>query len=130
MATILLDTSVIFDHLTGRLGRTGYLSALLGQGHMLACCPVNVAEVYAQVQSGEEGPTRQFLESLEYYAITPEVAARAGSLCREWRRRGHTLPLTSAMIAAVALSNGLALLTGNRDQFPMPELTLFRLPPQ
>ena len=32
MATILLDTSVIFDHLNGRFGRTEYLDDLIEQG--------------------------------------------------------------------------------------------------
>ncbi len=36
MATILLDTSVIFDHLNGRYGRTEFLGQLIEQGHVLA----------------------------------------------------------------------------------------------
>jgi hypothetical protein len=32
MAIILLDTSVIFDHLNGRYGRTTYLEQLIEQG--------------------------------------------------------------------------------------------------
>ena len=54
MATILLDTSVILDHLNGRLGRTEYLDQLLAQGHLLGVCPVNITEVYAGLRSGEE----------------------------------------------------------------------------
>ena len=42
MATILLDSSVIFDHLNGRFGRTEFLDELIEQGHLLACCPVNM----------------------------------------------------------------------------------------
>jgi hypothetical protein len=56
MATILLDTSVIFDHLNGRYGRTAFLDQLIEQGHVLACCPVNFTEVYAGIRPGEERP--------------------------------------------------------------------------
>ena len=54
MATILLDSSVIFDHLNGRCGRTEFLEQLLEQGHLLACCPVNLTEVYSGLRPGEE----------------------------------------------------------------------------
>jgi hypothetical protein len=52
MATILLDTSAIFDHLNGRFGRTKYFNDLLKQGHMFACCPVNFTEVYSGLRPG------------------------------------------------------------------------------
>jgi predicted nucleic acid-binding protein len=87
MATILLDTSVIFDHLNGRLGRTEYLDKLLEEGHLLACCPVNFTEVYAGLRPGEEEKTREFLYSLDFFSITPEIAAQAGLLRRDWRRK-------------------------------------------
>ena len=128
MAIILLDTSVIFDHLNGRFGRTQYLGDLIDQGHVLACCPVNFTKVYAGLRSGEELPTREFLESLEYFPVTAEIAAQAGLLRRDWRHKGHTLSYTDVTIAAVALRNGLSLLTDNRKHFPMPELNLFPLP--
>ena|ERR1700682_5065001 len=128
MATILLDTSVIFDHLNGRRGRTGYLADLLKQGHMLASCPVTFAEVYSGLRPGEEGKTKEFLDSLEFYESTQEIATQAGLLRRDWRQKGQTLSYTDVTIAAVALANGLDLLTDNRKHFPMPELNLFPLP--
>jgi predicted nucleic acid-binding protein len=128
MATILLDTSVIFDHLNGRGGRTEYLDDLLQQGHMLASCPVNFTEVYAGIRPGEEEPTKAFLDSLVFFPVTSEIATRAGLLRRDWRRKGQTLSYADVTIAAVALTHGLALLTDNRKHFPMPELKLFPLP--
>ena len=47
MATILLDTSVIIDAINGKRNRNRLLRELLGQDHLLACCPINVTEVYA-----------------------------------------------------------------------------------
>ena len=88
MATILLDTSVIFDHLNGRNSRTEYLDDLIEQGHMLACCPVNFTEVYAGLRPGEEAHTKEFLDSLEFFTVTADIAAQAGLLRRDWRQKG------------------------------------------
>ena len=127
MGAILLDTSVIFDHLNGRYGRTAYLEQLIEQGHVLACCPVNITEVYAGLRSGEETKTEAFLDTLEYLPVTPAIAKRAGLLRRDWQKKGQTLSYTDVTIAAVALSSEVPLLTDNRKHFPMPELQLLPL---
>src|SRR5581483_10857798 len=103
MATILLDSSVIFDHLNGRSGRTEYLFELLEHGHLLACCPVNITEIYAGLRPGEEEKTAALIESLEFLPVTPEIARQAGLLRRDWQRKGQTLSYTDVTIAAVAL---------------------------
>lgn len=128
MATILVDSSVIFDHLNERGGRTEYLDQLLEQGHLLACCSVNITEVYAGLRPGEEEKTAAFIDSLEFFAVTPEIAQKAGLLRRDWRQKGQTLSYTDVTIAAVALAHGLPLLTDNWKHFPMEELELLPLP--
>jgi predicted nucleic acid-binding protein len=70
MALLLLDSSVIFDHLNGRFGRTEFLCQLIEQGYILACCPVNLTEVYAGLQPGEEDKTETFLNALEFLPVT------------------------------------------------------------
>ena len=66
MATYLLDTSVIIDALNNKRSRHGLLLDLPRQGHLLACCPINVAEVYAGLLPKEESATEEFLRTLEY----------------------------------------------------------------
>ena len=128
MANILLDTSIIFDHLNARFGRTAFLDLLVEQGYLLACCPVNVTEFYTGIRPGEEEKTQAFLDSLEFVPVTAEIAQKAGRLRRDWRQKGQTLSYTDVTIAAVALSHGLPLLTDNRKHFPMSELQLLPLP--
>jgi predicted nucleic acid-binding protein len=94
MAVILLDTSVILDHLNGRNARTEFLDHLVEEGHLLACCPVNITEVYAGLRSGEEPQTEAFIESLECLPVTPAIARQAGLLRRDWRAKGQTLSYT------------------------------------
>ena len=87
MATYLLDTSVIIDALNNKRNRRGLLLDLLRQGHLLACCPINVAEVYAGLRPKEEAATEELLRSLEYYHITWPVARMAGLLKRDQGRK-------------------------------------------
>ena len=128
MANYLLDTSVIIDALNDKRNRRTLLLDLLKQGHLLACCAINVTEVYAGMRAKEEEPTEEFLRSLEYYHITWAVARLAGLLKRDYARKGRTLNIADATIAAVALSHELTLLTDNAKDFPMKELSLFPLP--
>ena len=129
MSTYLLDTTVIIDALNEKKGRRLLLREIVMQGHLLACCPINVAEVYTGLRPKEEERTRDLLSSLQYYAITFPIAERAGLLRRNHRLKGQTLSITDALIAAVALHYELTLVTDNTKDFPMAELSLYPLPP-
>ena len=124
MATFLLDTSVIIDAINGKRDRGQLLKGLLEQGHLLACCPINVTEVYAGLRPQEETVTQELLESLEYYPITRGIARLAGLLKRDYARKGVTLATTDVTIAAVALYHHLTLITDNLKHYPMTELSL------
>lgn len=128
MAFLLLDSTVIIDHLNGRFDRTEFLDQLWEQGFDLGCCPVNITEVYAGLRVCEEAKTADFLNSLECLPVTPGIARQAGLLRRDWLKRGITLSYSDVTIAAVAINNEIPLLTDNRKHFPMPELHLFPLP--
>jgi predicted nucleic acid-binding protein len=126
MATYLLDTSVIVDVLNGRNGRAQLLEDLLQQGHLLGCCSINVTEVYAGLRPKEETRTQALLESLDYLEVTWDTARQAGLLKRDHAKKGVTLALTDATIAAIAMSHGCTLITDNMKDFPMKELNLYR----
>jgi predicted nucleic acid-binding protein len=126
--TYLLDSSVLIDALNDRNGRLKLLTQISQQDILLACCAINVTELYMGMRPGEEAKTAKFLRSLEFYLVTWEIAQLAGDLFRLWRQKGHTLGLADVTIAAVALTHKLVLVTDNQKHFPMPELHLFRLP--
>ena len=128
MATYLLDTSVIIDALNNKRGRRHLLLTLVIEGNLLACCPINVSEVYAGLCPKEEAVTEELLRSLEYYHLTWTVARMAGLLKRDYGRKGIMLGVADATIAAVALTYGLTLMTDNVKDFPMKELALYPLP--
>jgi predicted nucleic acid-binding protein len=126
--TYLLDSSVLIDALNDRHGRPQFLAQLCEQDILLACCAVNVTELYMGVRPSEEARTEKFLRSLEFYPVTWEIAQLAGDLFRQWRQRGQTLSYADVTIAAVVIIHKLVLVTGNPKHFPMPELQLLPLP--
>jgi tRNA(fMet)-specific endonuclease VapC len=127
-STLLLDTTVLIDALRDRNQRRRFLARLLAAGNTLVTSTINVAEVYGGLRPGEEQATGSFLSGLHLIEVSAAIAARAGSLQAEFRRKGQTRALIDMLIAATALELGMQLLTDNTRDFRMPGLTLFSLP--
>ncbi len=127
MSTYLLDTSILVDALRGVRGRAESLERLVESGHLLACSAITVAEIFAGMKAKEREETVALLDSLEHYDITRPIAERAGLLRRDWSAQGKTLALADLLIASVALTHGLILITDNTKDFPMEELRLHDL---
>jgi predicted nucleic acid-binding protein len=128
MATFLLDTCVIIDALNNKRGRPALLLDLVKSGHVLACCPINITEIYAGMRPKEEAASEVLLASFQHVPITQPAARLAGELKRDYARKGVTLNLGDVIIAAVAIHAGLNLLTDNTKDFPMADLALYPLP--
>lgn len=99
---------------------------MIGEGTLLACA-INITEVHMGIRPHEAARTDDFLASLEFYPVTPEVAKYAGELYREWRQKGLTLALPDLTVAAVVIRNGVFLATDNLKDFPMSELRIHSL---
>jgi predicted nucleic acid-binding protein len=127
VATCLLDSGILIDALNGKRGRRELIQRLIEDGADMACCSINITEIYAGLRPGEEARTERLLRSLKFYPVTWEIAKQAGELLNVWRQQNRTLSLPDTTIAAVALANDLVLVTGNQKDFPMPELRLYPL---
>ena len=128
MATFLLDTNIIIDVLRNKPGRLEFLADLVRAGDILACCPINVTEIYAGLRPNDERQTERFLASLEYLPITSSAARRAGLLKRDFAKKGVTLSTTDVTIAAVTIEHQIALITDNIRDFPMQGLHIVTTP--
>jgi len=128
MAIFLLDTNIIIDAINDKKNRNDSLISLAEAGNILACCPVNVAEVYAGIRPKEEQRTAELLRSLKLYPITLDVAELAGRLKRDYSKKGKALDLTDTLVATVALHHELQLIIGNVKDFPMPDLCIYPSP--
>jgi predicted nucleic acid-binding protein len=125
---LLLDTTVLIDVLRGRLNRSRLLAELVERGDHLATSAINVGEVFGGLRPMEKAGADAFLLTLEVYPLTAALAREAGVLQYAWARRGKTLSLADMIVAATALEYGLTLMTDNRKDFPMAELSFFPLP--
>lgn len=124
MANYLLDTTVIINCLRGEKETVEFLTKIALEGSFAGCCLINIVEVYAGMRDKEREATEKFLDSLEYYEVTKPIAKQAGGYKRQYLNKGVTLSLSDAIIAAVAISNDLVLLTDNPKHYPMPEISL------
>jgi predicted nucleic acid-binding protein len=126
---LLLDTSILIDVLRRRNQRRELLANLVRAGHELSTTVLNVAELYSGMRPSEERETQAFLAALVLHTLDAKSAHLAGRLKSEWSRKGRTVSLPDAVIAALTLERGCTLMTDNRRDFPMAGLELFPIPP-
>ncbi|MDP9220701.1 MAG: PIN domain-containing protein [Actinomycetota bacterium] len=124
----LLDTTVLIGHLRGHEEITSFLAELLADGHSLAVCCVNVAEVEHGLRPRERKGAESLLDRLAYLETTKQAATRAGRYQADFRRRGRTLHTADALIAGTARAHGAILVTDNADDFPMRDVRVVRPP--
>ena len=121
---ILVDTSVLIDVLRKRDKQRELLASLVAAHHTPVTTVLNIAELYAGMRPSERTITRRSFGWLTvpwYHRARCAEGKRAQA--HIWAKRGRTLGLTDALIAAVAIEEECALLT--EKNFPMPELHLY-----
>ena len=120
---VLLDTTVLIDVLRDRNDRRSLLAGIVEHGHTLATSAINVGEVYAGMRPHEAAGTQSLLDQLHCFPITSDLARTAGALVHANARKGKTLTLADMLVAATAIAHGCALMTDNRKDFPLPDLS-------
>jgi predicted nucleic acid-binding protein len=117
-ATVLIDISKKHEPISSIVYR--WLADLTEVG----VCGVIVTEFFAGLRPEQRPRWAMFVERLEFWDVTPQIAMQAGIYRFTFARRGTTLATTDAIIAATAVSVGATLVTGNVKDFPMSELSL------
>lgn len=125
---VLLDTTVLIDCMRGNKSRPQLLAELVARRVVLATSAASVAELFAGLKPEHEARADALLRELEVIDVSYEIARQAGKLRYSWARRGKTLSLPDALIAATAIAAGAALATDNQRDFPMSGLELYPLP--
>ena len=122
MSKYLLDSDVIIAYLRDVKETVDFVNSLFNNGEMLACCSINVTEIYSGMKEKERIPTEKLIKNLQFFLVNLEIAKMAGEIMRYYRTQGITLGLTDATIAATAIYNDLILVTYNKKHYPMEEL--------
>ena len=127
MTRFLLDTTFIIDVLNNRRNRPAVMRELIADQHELACCPINVTEIYTGLREPERDRTEALLRSFELIPISFEAGRLAGELLQSGKVQGKTFSVPDMIIAAVCITEDLTLITDNRKDFTVPELKLHPL---
>lgn len=123
MGLILLDTSVLVDHLRDHPGAGDALEAAVTEGHALAASVLTKVELLAGMRSRERASVAALLERLDWIEVSEPIAEAAGVLARRHRRAHPGVGVVDYVIAATARQTRAALWTRNVRHFPMfPEL--------
>jgi predicted nucleic acid-binding protein len=122
--TVLVDTSVLIDHLRGDVDAREALRSVADSGQRIAASVVTKVEVLAGMRPPEERQTRQLLDVLDWLDVDGEIAEVAGELANRYLRSHPGVDPIDYIIAATATTLEADLWTTNLKHFPMfPELT-------
>ena len=116
---LLVDTSVLIDHLRGDPRAVQLLVEAVRAGHELHSVTVVRTEVLAGMRRGEEKATLSLLGALGWQEVTVAIADRAGEWARRFLRSHAGVDTVDYIVAAAAEQIGARLLTQNVRHFPM-----------
>lgn len=116
--SIVLDTSVLVDHLRGSEPATEYLAGL---DERPSCSEISRIEVVQGLRSSERRAADRLFALITWVPVSESVARRAGELGRRWRRSHPGIGVADLAIAATAEEMRAGLATRNLKHFPMFE---------
>jgi predicted nucleic acid-binding protein len=116
---ILLDTSILIDHLRGRPEPGRLMREALLSGRMIAASVLTRVEILGAMRSAERASVRAALSAVDWLPMTGEVADRAGRFARTYRRSHSSIDVVDYVIAATAQQYEADLWTRNIRHFPM-----------
>lgn len=117
--TVLLDTSVLIDHLRGDPAARGALAGAAAEGRRLTASVVVKVEILAGMRPTEEAVTRRLLDAVEWLPVGDDIAELAGQLANRYLRSHPGVDPVDYIIAATALTHDGSLWTRNVKHFPM-----------
>jgi len=121
----LLDSDVLIAFLRGYPETVLLLKNLAETGAELTISAVTIIEIEAGIRGKEEEATLELLGILGIHLLDKTTADLAGSLLRQYRRKGISLSLADVIIAATAIAQNLTLVTYNVRHYPIPEVHIY-----
>lgn len=112
---IVLDTTVLIDLLRGERVALDFLAGLPAPP---ACSEVTRVEVLRGLRNREREAVEDLMHALRWIPLDEQIARRAGTLGRTWRR-SHALTTPDLVIAATAVELEADLATSNVRHYPM-----------
>jgi predicted nucleic acid-binding protein len=114
--SVVLDTSVLIDHLRAVKPATDYLASLEERP---SCSEISRIEVLQGLRSAERKAAERLFGLFDWVPVTETVARRAGELGRRWRRSHPGIGVADLAVAATAEQIAATVATRNLKHFPM-----------
>lgn len=116
---IVVDTSILIDHLRGRDEPTRVLADAVRNGETLAASVLTRVEILGPMRSSERSAITRLFTAIHWLPVTTEIADRAGELASGYRRSHGSIDLVDYVIAATVERTAGRLWTLNVRHFPM-----------
>jgi len=116
---IILDTSILIDHLRGNREAVALIDDQLAGGDQMGASLVTKIELIAGMRSHERRAVRTLVDRLGWVDVTDPIAEDAGALARRYARSHPGIGVVDFVIAATARELGATLWTHNIRHFPM-----------
>ncbi|MCL6638679.1 MAG: type II toxin-antitoxin system VapC family toxin [Firmicutes bacterium] len=120
MTNLLLDTSVLIDHLREYKPATDFIETVFFSGVPVTISVVTELELYAGKSVENPAIEEAVIKLLDLFKVLPvtsNIARQAGRLLRRHRHQGLT-PI-DAIIAGTAIEHNANLITRNTKHFRM-----------
>jgi predicted nucleic acid-binding protein len=117
--TVVVDTSILVDHLRGDQRARDLLRGAVRSRERLTASAMTRVEVLAGIRPGEETDTRRLLALLEWIPVDDAMAESAGELARNYLQSHPGVDPVDYVIAATVERVAAELWTRNVKHFPM-----------
>lgn len=117
--TIVVDTSVLIDHLRGVQDARTALRGAVDAGERLTASVLTKVEILAGMRESEQAATGRLLATLDWIAVDEELAESAGLLANRYLRSHPGVDPVDYVIAATVTQLAAKLWTRNVKHFPM-----------
>ena len=121
MASYLLDSDVIIEYFRNKT-QTVELVDSLGPKIKLWISVLSLIEVKSGAMESVESKIDRFFNFAKIIPVNLEIADMAAWYMKRWKKKGITLYLVDAAIAATCIVHDLTLVTYNKRDYPMKEL--------
>ncbi len=117
--TVVVDTTVLIDHLRGDQRARDALQLASARGERLAASVLTRLELFAGMRPGEADSILLLFDRLDWIDVDPELADHAGRLANRFLSSHPGIDPVDYVVAATAERLDAQLWTHNVRDFPM-----------